>query len=105
MSDQRSSTWPIISGVLALLTVISCAYAIDQYLTLQKVLAGEENMRRRWHADTEGIAEEMKQVGRKISEESYARVKAEAQVAALQAQIADLTKQLTEAQRSAKPSP
>lgn len=105
MSDQQTSAWPIICGVLALFTAISWAFAIGQHLQLQKILTGEENMRRRWQVETEGLAEEMKQATQKISDESYARVKAEAQVAALQAQIADLTKQQADAQRSAKPAP
>lgn len=101
MSDRSptASVWPLLCGIMVLLTAISCTAAMILYLRLQDILAGQANWQRRWQVDTAQITEEMKAAAQKMADESYARVEAEIRIAALQTQIEELTRALAEAQR------
>ena len=90
--------------MLAVITAGSLAIVAILQIRLQDHIVNE-NWKARWIKDTAASTKEIKNMAQMVADASYAKVQAEAQVAALQAQIADLTKQLAETQRSAKPAP
>jgi TolA-binding protein len=94
MSDQSSSAWPVICGVLAIVAAIASVIAIQGLV-----------WKRRWQADNEMMSQELRAAAQKLGDEAYARVKAESQIAALQTKIEDLRKQLDDAQHKARPAP
>jgi hypothetical protein len=101
MSDRSPAVplWPLLCGIMALLAVIASAAALSLYLRLQEYRAGEENMQRRYLVDTRQIDEEMKAAGKKLADESFARLQAEMRCEALQARVDELTRALAESQR------
>jgi uncharacterized coiled-coil protein SlyX len=79
-----------MSTTVKVFIVLNLLLALAFMFVQMTLYATRENWKRRWNDDTKFFAEEVKTYAQKISEESYARVKAEAANSSLSAQVVDL---------------
>jgi vacuolar-type H+-ATPase subunit I/STV1 len=79
-----------MSTTVKVFIVLNLLLALAFMFVQMTLYATRENWKRRWNDDTKFFAEEVKTYAQKISEESYARVKAEAANTSLSSQVVDL---------------
>jgi len=78
-----------MSTTVKVFIVLNLLLALAFMFVQMTLYATRENWKRRWNEDTKSFAEEIKNAGSKIAEESFARVRAENQVTSQAAQITD----------------